>query len=266
MKQMNQIFISYIAEDGGVARAIVSGLEAAGYRTWYYERDSLPGEPHLNQTGRAIIESSAYMIIISDQCISSPQVETELVHAHEAGTPIVPILVDLTFDELRNRKPMWRIAMGAAVALQLGRDAVDGQIPKLVAGLRNLGVRPTDEDLPRLLVRVTGFLKTEDGGFLLERLVANDIAFHSADSAGTIHQICRDIISVLLAKGSPGGSAKLADNDMVSVWTTDREEILPEAKIDTLEPGSVVSAILNERQYPPHVLKFILRQTPGLLS
>ena len=42
---MSHIFISHIERDAALMRQIADGLEAAGYKTWYFERDSLPGLP-----------------------------------------------------------------------------------------------------------------------------------------------------------------------------------------------------------------------------
>jgi len=39
---MNEIFISHAEEDEAVASELAQGLEAAGYTTWYFERDGLP--------------------------------------------------------------------------------------------------------------------------------------------------------------------------------------------------------------------------------
>jgi hypothetical protein len=40
---MSDIFISHVEEDEGIAQEIARGLESAGYTTWYYERDGVPG-------------------------------------------------------------------------------------------------------------------------------------------------------------------------------------------------------------------------------
>ena len=48
------IFISYVEEDSYVALQIAGALEAKGYNTWYYERDSVPGPAYLAQMGDAI--------------------------------------------------------------------------------------------------------------------------------------------------------------------------------------------------------------------
>ena len=51
---MSDIFISYVEEDSSVATQVGDGLQAAGYSTWLYERDSLPGPAYLLQMGEAI--------------------------------------------------------------------------------------------------------------------------------------------------------------------------------------------------------------------
>jgi hypothetical protein len=42
---MGPIFISHSEKDLPVVNEILKGLEYAGYKTWYFERDSLPGLP-----------------------------------------------------------------------------------------------------------------------------------------------------------------------------------------------------------------------------
>jgi len=60
-----QIFISHVGEDSPVAIPIATALEARGYSTWYYERDSVPGPAYLAQMGEAIAQSEAVVIVIS---------------------------------------------------------------------------------------------------------------------------------------------------------------------------------------------------------
>jgi len=45
---MGHIFVSHAEKDAGLAREIASGLQAAGYSTWYFERDVLPGASYLS--------------------------------------------------------------------------------------------------------------------------------------------------------------------------------------------------------------------------
>jgi len=52
---MSHIFISHVEEDKEVVALLAQELEAAGYQTWYYTRDSLPGSSYLVQTERALL-------------------------------------------------------------------------------------------------------------------------------------------------------------------------------------------------------------------
>ena len=61
---MADIFISHVEEDGEIAVALAEGLEAAGYTTWYYERDTVPGPPYLVQVRKSIEEAQAFVLLI----------------------------------------------------------------------------------------------------------------------------------------------------------------------------------------------------------
>ena len=54
---VSEIFISHVEEDEGVALEIARGLEAAGYRTWYYERDA--NVPSLRSTFQRFLATDA---------------------------------------------------------------------------------------------------------------------------------------------------------------------------------------------------------------
>ena len=62
---MTHIFISHVEEDAEIAREIADGLEAAGYTTWYYQRDTVPGAQYLTQVGQAIDECGAIVLVVS---------------------------------------------------------------------------------------------------------------------------------------------------------------------------------------------------------
>ena len=68
---MADIFVSHVEEDSDVALEIANGLETAGYTTWHYERDSVPGVPYLLQTGEAIAGSRAFILLISPHSLES---------------------------------------------------------------------------------------------------------------------------------------------------------------------------------------------------
>ena len=113
---MSDIFISYVEEDSSVATQVGDGLQAAGYSTWLYERDSLPGPAYLLQMGDAIEQAQAVVIIISKDSMASNQVTTEVVRAHEGTKPFIPLLHGVTQTEFQQGQPLWRQAIGASTS------------------------------------------------------------------------------------------------------------------------------------------------------
>jgi len=51
---VSDVFISHVEEDADSALEIALGLEEAGYTTWCYEGDSIPGPSYLIQTGQPV--------------------------------------------------------------------------------------------------------------------------------------------------------------------------------------------------------------------
>ena len=147
---MARVFISHVEADAAIALDIAQRLESSGFATWYYERDSLPGMSYLVQTGKAVEESSAVIVIISPKSIVSGQVTKEVVRAHEADKPFIPILCGIKHAEFQQRQPEWREAMGSAASIQLPAEGVAAIMPRLIGGLEGLkGRRVVEAATPR---------------------------------------------------------------------------------------------------------------------
>jgi hypothetical protein len=145
---LSHIFISHVEEDADVAKAIAKGLEKVGFRTWYYERDSKPGPSYLLQTSKAIEESQAIIVVISPHSLSSRQVTVEVIRGHEAGKHFVPLLRGISHLEFQKRQPEWREAIGSATSTVIPGKNVDSIMPRLIDGLKELGLRTEDETKP----------------------------------------------------------------------------------------------------------------------
>jgi hypothetical protein len=138
---MPHVFVSHVEEDGDTALSLSSDLEAAGFQTWYYERDAVPGVSYLVQVGDAIDTAQAVVLLISTTSLGSHQVTTEVVRAHEASKPILPVLLDVSHVEFQSRQPEWRAAVGAATSISVAPRGVAAVAQALVAGLLRLGVQ-----------------------------------------------------------------------------------------------------------------------------
>ncbi|HKC74565.1 MAG TPA: toll/interleukin-1 receptor domain-containing protein, partial [Chloroflexota bacterium] len=140
---MNCVFISHVEEDADTAQELAVGLEEAGYIAWFYERDTLPGPPYLTQILQAIAQSAVVIVLVSSDALGSWQVDREIFQAFETGKPMIPLLVGIPHEELRNRRREWVLMFGAATSLSLPPGDVSAFIPRLVQGLKSMGVEPT---------------------------------------------------------------------------------------------------------------------------
>ena len=141
---MGAVFISHVEEDAALAHELAAALEGAGYAAWYYERDSLPGPSYLEQVVAAVARAQAVVLLISPATLPSFQVERELILAYEAGTPVVPLLWELTHAEMRAGRPAWAMMLGGATSIAIpAQGGVAAILPQMGAGLRHLGVAPS---------------------------------------------------------------------------------------------------------------------------
>jgi hypothetical protein len=139
---MSYIFIAHVEEDAEVALKIALGLEEAGYKTWCYEVDSVPGPSYIVRTGESVAQSQAVVVVISPHSLGSSQVTKEIVRAHESSKPFIPILRDITHTEFQQRQPEWREAIGSATSIRIPQDGIEAVIPLIIEGARLLGIQP----------------------------------------------------------------------------------------------------------------------------
>ena len=60
---MGTVFISHSEKDLGLVDEIIRGLQQAGYPTWYFERDILPGTSYLTQLYDAVNRCDAVVLV-----------------------------------------------------------------------------------------------------------------------------------------------------------------------------------------------------------
>jgi len=148
---VSHVFISHVEEDADVALEIALKLEEAGYSTWFYELDSIPGPSYLVQTGAAIEQSQAVILVISPNSLGSQQVTREVVRAHESSKYVIPLLRDISHVEFQNRQPEWREALGSATSTLIPKEGIAGIFGRIVDGLKAKDIHPTSKpDVSRL--------------------------------------------------------------------------------------------------------------------
>jgi hypothetical protein len=140
---MYDVFLCHSEKDLDTVLEIARGLEGAGYTTWYYERDNVPGESYLIQVGRAIEGSRCVVLLISRNSLSSNQVTSEVVRAYEGGIPIVPLLLGISHRDVQERQQVWRQALVTSTSLLIPPGGIRAVLPRVLRGIKNLGISPT---------------------------------------------------------------------------------------------------------------------------
>ena len=134
---MRDILISHVAEDASVATEIATALEGAGYTTWHYERYSSLGVSHLIQTSKAIEESKAFVLIISNGSLSSNEVTSEIEFLRSKNKPLFPTLHNIEWEMAMDANPTINIIIeGKRTAIPLNKPDLLKAIDALVKGLQ----------------------------------------------------------------------------------------------------------------------------------
>jgi len=166
---MSDVFISHVEEDAEIALEIAVGLEEVGYRTWCYEVDNIPGPSYLIQTGQAVEQAKALVLIISPHSLGSRQVTKEVIRAHETGKEFVPVLRDITHIEFQNRQPEWREALGAASSIRIPMEGVADIIPRIISGIRASDILPGSRPEAAHIAQIRKTLGELQGRSMLEK-------------------------------------------------------------------------------------------------
>jgi hypothetical protein len=114
---MADIFISYAESDRSIAEQIGEIIPGFGYTTWFYHRDCVPGVLHLETTMHQIEAASVVIVLVSRSSLGSDFVFPEVLHTVALHKPLIPVLIDIQYNELEREKPRWTTAFGFSVAI-----------------------------------------------------------------------------------------------------------------------------------------------------
>jgi len=142
------VFISHVEEDQALAFSLVKRLQAAGYTTWCYEHDTIPGPPYLEQVLEAVQRCDAFVLLISRDSLGSSQVTGEVIEAHEKGKSFVPLLIGVSHAEFKKRQPQWGFALKAASSIPVPPEGLHAIMPRILEGLTKLAEVTGDRGAP----------------------------------------------------------------------------------------------------------------------
>lgn len=135
-----QVFLSHVEEDADLALGLRSVIEKAGYSCWTYEQDS--GGDFLRAVFEAIHACEVILLVLSRRALQSHNIKREVQQGYLANRPFVPVLIDLTYDELASLAPEITFALGTTVCLQASGEAPEDLAGRVVREFERLGLAP----------------------------------------------------------------------------------------------------------------------------
>src|SRR5207249_157004 len=72
-------------------------------------------------------------------------VQREVLRAVNSDTRFFPLLLGVSYGELQRRRPEWEDAIAGVVATSIPSEASE-VVPRIVAGLKRLGIQPRDPE------------------------------------------------------------------------------------------------------------------------
>ena len=92
----HDVFVSYSTKNKGVAEAVCKSLEKDGIQCWIAPRDVLPGVEYADAIIEALNTCRVFLVILSEESNSSPQVRREVERAVSKDLDILTFRIDNT--------------------------------------------------------------------------------------------------------------------------------------------------------------------------
>jgi hypothetical protein len=141
---MANVFISHAGEDSLIAFQLSEGLAQHGFTSWLFERDTIPGPSYVVQYKVAVSSSDVFLFLISRHVFDSDDIGQELAVAAINHRPIVPVLLDLAFEEFDERRPDWSYIIGQCASVELRHGECASVVERLKQSLDFWGIAPAN--------------------------------------------------------------------------------------------------------------------------
>lgn len=137
---MDDIFLSYQNKDSARAHLFCGALETKGYSVWVYEKHCHGGKYHREQVDEAIAQCGAFIFIMSETSMESPEVTYELETAHEKEKPIIPVFFDSDWERYLRIKTDWANILKYRTGIDANHNSLEACTSYLLAGLEGEGI------------------------------------------------------------------------------------------------------------------------------
>jgi hypothetical protein len=184
------VFISHATKDETLARWLKEQVEASGHDAWVAEWDYQPGARLTDKVAQKLRESSAYIVLLTDDGYASPYVQQEAGYVAMSGKLAIALV----------EKSLGNLPMGMLTDVEqvrFDRNDLAASTAAITTGLRNIGLRLSESGTApdalqtpvfSLNLRIDAQLHLTPEQFLIGAVVllaAGGLIYYAAKQGGT---------------------------------------------------------------------------------
>jgi hypothetical protein len=112
------VFLSYVEEDSAIVLPLARELRLLDHSTWTFEENGVGGRSYIETVHDAVCACPAFLLMASTVSVRSHQVLREVELAHSEERAIVPVLIDLTTEQLRSAHRILKVVIGTTTPVR----------------------------------------------------------------------------------------------------------------------------------------------------
>ena len=172
---MSKLFISHSSQDDGFVRELRAALELHGHDGWIDSRELRGGDPLWPEIQQAIVDASAYAVVVSPDALQSKWVGKELRHALDVQKqrgkdkfPVIPLSLNGAklgvLEEFFGEEPLYIPVSSDAGGVEAAMNAILVAMGKRLPAEVPPTPQPKAEPLEELVLELTDLKFHEQDG------------------------------------------------------------------------------------------------------
>ena len=172
---MNKLFISHSSQDDAFVRDLRAALADHGHDGWIDSRELRGGDPLWPEIRQAIMDASAYAVVVSPDALQSKWVGKELRHALDVQKqrgkdkfPVIPLSLNGTklgvLEEFFGEEPVYIPVSSGAGGVEAAMNAILVAVGKRLPADVPVPAQPKAEPLEELVLELTDLKFHEQDG------------------------------------------------------------------------------------------------------
>lgn len=151
VKRRLSFYMAYATDDFATTRQLSNLLERNGYRVWLCNRDAVAGVPLASQISEVLHRCQAVIAIISQASLTATEFSEDLALCYRLGIAILPVLLNMSSDDLAVVSPAWCRMLSDSPALEIRslEEVEEWAIPWVDQVAQQRGIFPSSEPVSK---------------------------------------------------------------------------------------------------------------------